>query len=91
LLQWIIQRPVNFSLAPDWHVFAFLLITTVAAALVAANAPIRAVLSLDLNSTLRRLPDPDKRRPQVPLDVHGQRLERGDIEHPRAPFRVGGR
>jgi predicted permease len=57
LLQWIIQRPVNFSLAPDWHVFAFLLITTVAAALVAANAPIRAVLSLDLNSTLRRVPD----------------------------------
>ena len=41
LLEWIIQRPVNFSLAPDWHVFAFLLVTTVRAALVAANAPIR--------------------------------------------------
>ena len=57
LLEWIVQRPVNFSLAPDWHVFAFLLVTTVSAALVAANAPIRAVLSLDLNSTLRRVPD----------------------------------
>ncbi len=57
LLEWIIQRPVSFSLAPDWHVFGFLLVTTVLAALVAANAPIRAVLSLDLNSTLRRVPD----------------------------------
>jgi putative ABC transport system permease protein len=57
LMEWIIQRPVNFSLAPDWHVFAFLFVTTVLAALVAANAPIRAVLSLDLNSTLRRVPD----------------------------------
>ena len=57
LMEWIIQRPVNFSLAPDWHVFAFLLVTTVAAALVAANAPIRSVLALDLNSTLRGVPD----------------------------------
>jgi predicted permease len=53
LMEWIIQRPVNFSLGPDWHVFAFLLVTTVSAALVAANAPIRSVLALDLNSTLR--------------------------------------
>jgi predicted permease len=57
LLQWIIQRPVDFSLAPDWHVFTFLLMTTVGAALVTANAPIRSVLALDLNSTLRRVPD----------------------------------
>jgi predicted permease len=57
LMEWIIQRPVNFSLAPDWHVFAFLLVTTLAAALVSANAPIRSVLALDLNSTLRRVPD----------------------------------
>jgi len=57
LLEWIIRRPVSFSLAPDWHVFGFLLVTTVLAALVAANAPIRAVLALDLNSTLRRVPD----------------------------------
>jgi ABC-type antimicrobial peptide transport system permease subunit len=57
LMTWIVQRPINFSLAPDWHVFAFLLVTTVLAALVAANAPIRAVLALDLNSTLRRMPD----------------------------------
>jgi putative ABC transport system permease protein len=57
LLEWIIQRPVNFSLTPDWHVFAFLFVTTVAAALVAANAPIRSVLSLDLSSTLRRVPE----------------------------------
>jgi predicted permease len=57
LMEWIVQRPVNFSMAPDWHVFAFLFVTTVLAALAAANAPIRAVLSLDLNSTLRRVPD----------------------------------
>ena len=57
LLEWIVQRPVNFPLVPDWHVFAFLLITTVGAALVAANAPIRSVLTLDLNSTLRRVSD----------------------------------
>jgi predicted permease len=57
LMEWIVQRPVNFSLAPDWHVFAFLLVATLSAALVAANAPIRAVLSLDLNSALRRVPD----------------------------------
>ena len=57
LMEWIIQRPVNFSLAPDWHVFVFLLVTTLGAALAAANAPIRAVLALDLNSTLRRVPD----------------------------------
>jgi putative ABC transport system permease protein len=57
LLAWIIQRPVNFSLAPDWDVFAFLFVTTVLAALVAANAPIRTVLSLALNSTRRRVPD----------------------------------
>jgi len=57
LLEWIIQRPVNFSLTPDWHVFAFLLVTTISAALVAANAPIRFVLALDLNSTLSRVTD----------------------------------
>ncbi len=62
LLEWITQRPVNFSLAPDWHVFGFLLVTTAAAALVAANAPIRSVLSLDLNSTLRRVPDQARSR-----------------------------
>ena len=62
LMQWIVQRPVNFSLAPDWHVFAFLLVTTLAAALVAANAPIRSVLALDLNSTLRGVRDQPRRR-----------------------------
>jgi predicted permease len=62
LMEWIIQRPINFSLAPDWHVFAFLLITTVGAALIAANAPIRSVLALDLNSTLRGVPDQPRRR-----------------------------
>ena len=57
LMEWIIQRPVSFSLAPDWHVFVFLLVITLGAALAAANAPIRSVLALDLNSTLRRVPD----------------------------------
>jgi predicted permease len=57
LMEWIIQRPLDFSFAPDWHVFVFLLVTTLGAALVAANAPIRLVLALDLNSTLRRVGD----------------------------------
>jgi predicted permease len=62
LMEWIIQRPVNFSLAPDWHVFAFLLVTTIGAALVAANAPIRFALGLDLNSALRGVPDRPRNR-----------------------------
>lgn len=57
LLEWIIQRPINYSLAPDWHVLVFLLVTTLGAALAAANAPTRSVLALDLNSTLRRISD----------------------------------
>ncbi|HKW12383.1 MAG TPA: ABC transporter permease, partial [Gemmatimonadaceae bacterium] len=62
LMEWIVQRQVNFSLAPDWHVFAFLLLTTIGAALLAANAPIRLVLALDLNSTLRGVPDQPRGR-----------------------------
>lgn len=62
LMEWILQRSVNFSLAPDWHVFAFLLVTTIAAALIAANAPIRSVLALDLNSILRGVPDQPRGR-----------------------------
>jgi len=57
LMEWLIQRPVSFSLAPDWHVFAFLFVTTVLAGLAAANAPIRSVLALDLASILRSGPD----------------------------------
>ena len=39
----------------------------------------------------RGVPDPGQRGAQVPLDVHRQRLERGDVEHPGTPLRVGGR
>ncbi|HEY9229967.1 MAG TPA: FtsX-like permease family protein, partial [Gemmatimonadaceae bacterium] len=53
LIDWIFQRPMSFPLSPDWHVFTFVLVTTVAAALVVANAPIRSALALDLNSALR--------------------------------------
>ena len=70
LMEWIVQRPVNFSFTPDWHVFAFLLVTTLAAALVAANAPIRSVLALDLNSTLRRVSD---------QSGEGSRVRRGNV------------
>ena len=38
----------------------------------------------------RRLPDPGQRRPQVPLDVHRQRLQRRHVEHPAAPLRSAG-
>jgi hypothetical protein len=71
LLEWIIQRPVNFSLRPDWHVFTFLFVTTALAALAAANAPIRAVLSLDLNSTLRRVPDEARGKSRRDRGRHG--------------------
>jgi hypothetical protein len=37
---------------------------------------------------VRRVPDPGQRGPQVPLDVHRQRLERGDVEHPGPSLRV---
>ena len=40
---------------------------------------------------VRGVPDPGQRGAQVPLDVHRQRLERGDVEHAGAPLRVGGR
>jgi putative ABC transport system permease protein len=68
LMEWLIQRPVSFSLAPDWHVFAFLLITTMLAGLAAANAPIRAILALDLSSTLRSGPN------SAAAGSHGGRL-----------------
>ena len=38
---------------------------------------------------LRNLTHPGQRRPQVALDVHGQRLQRGDVQHPAAQLRVG--
>jgi putative ABC transport system permease protein len=53
LFQWIVQRDLTFSFAPDWRVFVFLSLTTTLAAVVAANAPIRAVLSLHLDAVLR--------------------------------------
>ena len=53
LFEWIVQRDITFSLAPDWRVFVFLLVATTLAAVVAANAPIRWILSLDLDAVLR--------------------------------------
>ena len=38
-----------------------------------------------------RLPDPGERRAQVALDVDGQRLERGDVQHPAARAGVAAR
>ena len=38
-----------------------------------------------------RVPDTGQRGAQVPLDVGGQRLERGDVQDPAPPLRVGGR
>jgi len=53
LLEWILTRETTYSVAPDWHVFAFLAVTMLLAAMTAANAPIRSILALDLNSVLR--------------------------------------
>jgi hypothetical protein len=43
------------------------------------------------SAAVRGVPDPGQGGAQVPLDVHRQRLERGDVEHSGAPLRVGGR
>ena len=37
---------------------------------------------------LRGVPDPGQRGAQVPLDVHRERLQRGDVQHPAAELRV---
>ena len=39
---------------------------------------------------LRGVPDAGQRGAQVPLDVHRERLQRGDVQHPAAEFRVLG-
>ncbi|HSQ32464.1 MAG TPA: ABC transporter permease [Gemmatimonadaceae bacterium] len=64
LFEWIVQRDITFSLAPDWRVFVFLLVTTTLAAAVAANAPIRAVLSLHLDAVLRGTSAGERRTPR---------------------------
>ena len=64
LFEWIVQRDITFSLAPDWRVFVFLLVTTSLAAAVAANAPIRSVLALDLDTVLRGTSADSPRRPR---------------------------
>ena len=38
-----------------------------------------------------RVPDAGQRCPQVALDVDGERLQRGDVEHPAATLRLGRR
>ena len=63
LFEWIVQRDITFSLAPDWRVFVFLLVTTTLAAAVSANAPIRAILSLHLDAVLRGASVADGRTP----------------------------
>lgn len=60
LFEWIVQRELTFSFAPDWRVFVFLSVTTTIAAVVAANAPIRAILSLHLDAVLRGTSNPER-------------------------------
>ncbi|PYP63365.1 MAG: hypothetical protein DMD26_14745, partial [Gemmatimonadetes bacterium] len=65
LLEWIIQRPVNFSFTPDWRVFAFLLVTTVGAALMAdepACAAARDGQMAELSRRRRAYADDGERR-----------------------------
>jgi predicted permease len=64
LFEWIVQRDITFSLAPDWRVFVFLFVTTTLAATVAANAPIRLILSLDLDAVLRGTSVGERRMPR---------------------------
>ena len=55
-----------------------------------AGADRHADVGLGQPAPPRHLADPGQRGAQVPLDVHRQRLERGDVEHPAAQLRVGG-
>ena len=55
LLTWITQRELTYPTHPNWHVFVFLLVTTLFASLVVGSAPIRAALRLDLVAALRGL------------------------------------
>jgi predicted permease len=55
LLRWITQRELTYPTHPNWHVFAFLFVTTLCASLLVGSAPIRAALALDLVAALRGL------------------------------------
>lgn len=95
LLEWIVQRDVVFPLAPDWRVFVFLFVTTTLAAAVAANAPIRLILSLDLDAVLRGTSVGERRIPQRGSRLVGVQIGAAaalliaSIGLTRLPHRVG--
>lgn len=62
LLAWIIQRSGGFPVQPRWTVFAFLALLTMLLGVVAAVAPARAALDLDLVGALKGLPGKNTRR-----------------------------
>jgi predicted permease len=72
LLTWITQHTPTYSTAPDWRVFVFLVVTTMFATVVAANAPLRATFGLDLVAALRGLSsDANRARSRTPSRLMG--------------------
>ena len=55
LLDWIVQRSAGFPIQPRWTVFTFLVLLTVLLGVVAAVAPARAALEVDVVTALKGL------------------------------------
>ena len=62
LLGWIVQRSAGFPVQPRWTVFIFLGVLTVLLGVVAAVAPARAALELDLVGALKGLTGRNRHR-----------------------------
>lgn len=62
LLGWIVQRSALFPVQPRWTVFAFLGVLTLLLGVVAAVAPARAALELDLVGALKGLTGKNRQR-----------------------------
>ena len=65
LLDWIVQRSAGFPIQPRWTVFTFLALLTVLLGVVAAVAPARAALALDVVDCAQRTPQQRATRPQA--------------------------
>ena len=62
LVAWIVQRSAGFPVQPRWTVFTFLGVITVLLGVVAAVAPARAALELDLVGALKGLTGKNRQR-----------------------------
>jgi putative ABC transport system permease protein len=53
LRDWLVKRPLEFTVDPDWRVFAYLMMLTVAAGVAAGLAPAAESLRVDLVESLK--------------------------------------